>query len=169
MEWIAYGESLRSSMKKYKWIIFLIFIGILLMLFPDETKEEKQNVQLSEKTEIRQSNLQQELEQILSRLAGAGKVCVLLTESIGQQTIYQTDQNSRNTQESEETQKDTVIVTQADRSGTGLIIRVDPPRYLGAVVLCQGADKPTVRLAIVDAVSTATGLRSDKISVWKMK
>ncbi len=169
MEWIAYGESLRSSVKKYKWVVFVIFIGILLMLFPGETKEEINSVPLSEATEVKQLNLQQELEEILSRLEGAGNVQVLLTESIGKQTIYQTDQNSRKTQESEEVLKETVILTQADRSGTGLIIRVDPPRYLGAVVLCQGADKPAVRLAIVDAVSTATGLRSDKISVWKMK
>jgi len=40
---------------------------------------------------------------------------------------------------------------------------------MGAVIVCQGADDPQVRLSIVDAVSKVTGLGSDKISVLKMK
>ena len=41
--------------------------------------------------------------------------------------------------------------------------------YLGAVVVCDGADSATVRLRIMQAVSALTGLGSDKISVIKMK
>jgi stage III sporulation protein AG len=40
---------------------------------------------------------------------------------------------------------------------------------MGAIVLCQGADVPSVRLAIVDAVSKVTGLVANQISVLKMK
>ena len=43
------------------------------------------------------------------------------------------------------------------------------PTYLGAVIVCQGGDSPTVKLAIVEAVSNATGLSADKITVLKMK
>ena len=39
----------------------------------------------------------------------------------------------------------------------------------GAVAVAQGADDPLVKLAITEAVSKVTGLRSDKISVIKMK
>ena len=39
----------------------------------------------------------------------------------------------------------------------------------GAVVLCSGADKGSVRLSVTNAVSAYTGLGSDKISVIKMK
>ena len=52
---------------------------------------------------------------------------------------------------------------------SGLVQRVDPPKYLGAVIVCQGADKAAVKLAIVEAVSKATGLGADQISVLKMK
>jgi hypothetical protein len=41
--------------------------------------------------------------------------------------------------------------------------------YQGAVVLCQGAADAAVRLAVVEAVSKATGLGADKICVLKMK
>ena len=39
----------------------------------------------------------------------------------------------------------------------------------GAVVVCQGADQPSVRLDVTNAVAAYTGLGSDKISVIKMK
>ena len=55
------------------------------------------------------------------------------------------------------------------RNERGLVIRTDPPKYLGAVVLCQGADSSVVRLAVIDAVSKVTGLGTDRICVLKMK
>lgn len=169
MEWITDSERLRASIGKYKWILLVLAIGLLLMVFPEEKKEAISSSAAMERQEVKQNSLQKELEQILSQLEGAGKVRVLLTEAMGQQTFYQTDQNVRKTMDSEEIQKDTVILTQADRSGGGLVSRIDPPKFLGAVVLCQGADKATVRLAVVKAVATATGLGADKISVCKMK
>lgn len=169
MEWITDSERLRASIGKYKWILLVLAIGLLLMVFPEEKKEAISSSAAMERQEVKQNSLQKELEQILSQMEGAGKVQVLLTEAMGQQTFYQTDQNVRKTMDSEEIQKDTVILTQADRSGGGLVSRIDPPKFLGAVVLCQGADKATVRLAVVEAVATATGLGADKISVCKMK
>ena len=55
------------------------------------------------------------------------------------------------------------------RADPGLVRQVNPPEYLGAVVLCQGADNPSVKLSIVEAVSKATGLTTDRITVLKMK
>ena len=39
----------------------------------------------------------------------------------------------------------------------------------GAVIVCQGADDPEVRLNVTNAVAAYTGLGSDKITVMKMK
>ena len=39
----------------------------------------------------------------------------------------------------------------------------------GAVVVCQGANSAKVRLEVTNALASYTGLRSDKISVMKMK
>lgn len=41
--------------------------------------------------------------------------------------------------------------------------------FTGAIVLCQGADHPEVRLKIVEAVAAFTGLGSNRIMVMKMK
>ena len=62
-----------------------------------------------------------------------------------------------------------MIIVDADRKESGLIKQVNPQKYLGAIVVCQGADSPSVRLAITQAVSRIIGLSADKICVLKMK
>ena len=103
-----------------------------------------------------------------SQIQGAGKVEVMLTVAFGEKTIYQTDEHISGG-ENVSTRVETVIVTGADRSQNGLIQQINPPVYLGAIVVCQGADRSVVRLAIVEAVSKVTGLGADRISVLKMK
>lgn len=150
-------ERLLPWLKKYRMAAVVLLVGILLMLLPT-SKEEAASVSPSvPETQA----LQQELEELLSHLEGAGKVRLLLTQAQGSVTHYQVDESSSGF--------DTVLVTAADRSQQGLVSQVDPPVYLGAVVLCQGAGKASVRLAVVEAVSKATGLSSSKISVLKMK
>ena len=61
------------------------------------------------------------------------------------------------------------MVTNEERAQNGLVKQVIPPVFQGAVVVCQGGDQPTIRLAIVEAVADATGLTADKITVLKMK
>ena len=63
----------------------------------------------------------------------------------------------------------TVIITDSQRSESGLIRQVNPAAYKGAIVVCQGADSPSVRLAVTQAVSKITGLGTDSICVLKMQ
>ena len=107
--------------------------------------------------------MEKRLEVVLSQIHGAGKVKVLLTEERGHRTVYQADPGS------DGTSSDTVLITGTDRTQQGLVIQIESPVYQGAVVVCQGGDDPAVRLAIVEAVSDATGLGADRITVLKMK
>lgn len=151
---------------KYKWVVIAILTGLFLLTIPDKTPSPAVPVQ---EEAVQVMSLQQELEEMLSKLDGAGKVKVLLTTAVGSETYYQTDIDEHNSIDSADRQEDTVLIEGTDRCEVGLIRRTDPPIYRGAVILCQGAGKPQVKLAVVDTVATATGLTSDKISVWKMK
>ena len=140
------------------------------MLLPVGSRESPAKVQepsnrQSEETE----DLQLRLSNLLSQMAGAGRVKVLLTEATGEQIFYQEDRDTSDSDQSQTTRTDTVIVTDGTHSQEGLIRQVNPPTYLGAVILCQGADQPSVRLAITEAVANATGLGYHKITVLKMK
>ena len=118
---------------------------------------------------IHEATLEEKLASILSQVDGAGKVQVILTAAAGEEIIYQTNNDLTSNDESNSTDVDTVTITDSERNQTGLIRQVNPPIYQGAIVVCQGADDPTVQLAIVDAVSKLTGLGANRISVLKMK
>ena len=169
MEWTADTAAIGRWIKKYRYVCLILLVGILFLLFPDESWEPDAATAYPAEAEKEKEGLQEQLTQLLSHLEGAGKVQVLLTEAAGSQTHYETIQDRSRDGTSEELRTETVILTGSDRTESGLVRRVDPPTYLGAVVLCQGADRASVRLAIVDAVSAATGLGADKISVLKMK
>lgn len=156
-------------LKKYRVAVLVLLVGILLMALPERTETEPVQSQPEAATTVESDVLQESLEKILCQVEGAGKVQVLLTEAEGQKTVYQTDNDVDTSDSSRRQQQKTVIVSDDSRGEGGLVRQVNPPTYLGAVVLCQGANRAAVRLAIVEAVASATGLTSDKITVLKMK
>lgn len=166
MDWLEKPENIAAFIKKYKWVILIFLTGLLLMAIPEKSKTSETIV--VEQIE-KEDDLELQLEELLSKLDGAGKVKVLLTLESGERTYYQTDENISNNPNAIDQRMDTVIITDVNRSQHGLIQQIDAARYRGAVILCQGGNNATIRLAVVEAVKTATGLTSDKISVLKMK
>lgn len=151
---------------KYKFVILLAVVGIFLMLLPGEKTEPKEAESV---TAPEVSDVALDLEAILSQIQGVGKVRVMITQAAGEQTIYAYDEDSSDSGTGVSTHRDAVIITDDNRAETGLVLQIIPPIYQGAVVVCQGGDLPTVKLAVVDAVSAVTGLSADRITVLKMK
>lgn len=138
--------------RKYRYVLLILLIGIGLMLLPvHQQTQEKSEAPMREDMESR-------LESILCRIEGAGEVAVMLTESGGEEIVYQTDGEGA----------DTVLITDAQRCEQGLIRTRIAPVYCGAIVVCAGAERAAVRLAIVEAVADVTGLGTDRITVLKM-
>jgi len=166
MDWIAYTNAGISILKKYRYALLAILAGVLLLTLP----EQKTNTQ-EETTPVKEieSTLESQLAQILSLIDGAGRVEVLLTPAKGEETVYQTDENSSSGEHTADQRSDTVLITGEGRLETGLVKQINPPVYRGAVIVCQGAGNPQVRLSVVEAVMSVTGLTSDKITVLKMK
>ena len=164
MDWMTLPDKGMAFFKKYKYVIIILAVGIFLMLLPSGS-EERPAAQQTPALQVTQSP-EERLEEILSKIEGVGKVRVMLTEASGSETIFQTDEDCS---DSGEIRIETVIITGEDRAQNGLIKRVDPPAYLGAIVVCQGAERPSVKLALVEAVSNVTGIGADRITVLKMK
>ena len=167
MDWLAWKEKVLGFWGKYRYFLLVLLVGLVLMLLPEKGERTGAPEMPAEETEV--VTMEQRLEAILGQIEGAGKVRVMLTEDTGEYRTYQTDDDLTDTQDSVTARHDTVIVTDADRAQQGLLCRVDPPEYRGAVIVCQGADQAGIRLAIVQAVSNVTGLGADRISVLKMK
>lgn len=167
MERINLMTRLKELFEKYKYALLILCIGILLISFPGRTPQTVQQDVFA--TEPAKFDCGEQIEEILGQIAGVGKVNVLLTEAAGPETIYQVDEDRTYSADTESLRIETVIVTNSDREDAGLVRTVTPPVYLGAIIVCQGGDIPSVKLAIVQAVSNATGISSDRITVLKMK
>lgn len=165
MDWVALRQKSVELIGKYRYVLLIFLVGVGLMLIPVSKDSTPQQTQVTEPVKV-VTSVSEDLEQILSQVKGAGKVRVMLTVEEGEHTLYQTDVSQNGT---ESLREDTVIVTDENRAQNGLIQQVNPATYRGAIVVCQGADSPSVRLAIVEAVSRVTGLDSSRISVLKMK
>lgn len=158
----------RKLLQKYKYVLLILLVGMCLMLIPDRRKEPLPQMQQDAASEDRQ-DLQFALEELLGHLDGAGKVKVLLTQAAGQDVIFQTNENKISDERGNTVRTESVIISDSNRTQSGLIKQIIPPKYSGAVILCQGADSAAVRLAVMEAVSNAAGLSFNNITVLKMK
>ena len=153
-------QRINALLRTYKYPILTVLVGLAILLLPTGGSDP-------EPEPVTQAapapTMEERLETILAGIEGAGTVQVLLTEESGRQTLYQTDVQSDDSRRTE----DTVLVEDAARTETGLVRQILEPRYRGAVVLCDGADSSTVKLAIVEAVGCVTGLGADRICVLK--
>lgn len=168
MDALKYVTKAIDIIKKYKFFLLMITVGVLLMMIPQDEKQP-----LASPTQVVDDedtlSVEERLSAILSKMEGAGKTTVLLTEAKGEQILYQTDDSESIAENVSDRRTETVLVNNSDRTEAGLVRQRIPPVYLGAVILCQGAGRAEVRLRIVEAVMSATGLTSDKITVLEMK
>lgn len=162
-------KKLTEFIKKYKFVALILLAGIVLMLIPGKQKTDTNVKSENQSTVCQETDIRNDLEALLSQISGAGRVEVMLTTKEGEEVVYQTDESNNSDSENINKKTDTVTVTDQNRNQTGMVRKVNPPVYRGAVVVCEGADDPNVRLAIVDAVSKITGLATNHICVLKMK
>ena len=161
MDWRKVKTDILGFWKRYRLVLLILLAGLCLMMIPEQKKEPV----TADAPQISLVSTEESLAEILSKIKGAGKVEVLLTEYRGRETIYQTDGQ----QSADSLRQETVILSGSDRKEEGLIRQVNPPVYMGALIVCQGGDNPTVKLSIVEAVMDITGLLSNQITVLKMK
>lgn len=161
-----------QKLGKLKYPALILLLGLMLMLLPERTAKTPAEETQPAESEPSLAIEERRLETLLSKVQGAGTVEVMLSLKSGESVAYQTDtslQTQNGEQESARQESTTVLRSAGSGSQQPLVRQVDGPVYLGAIILCQGADSPGVRLALVEAVSSITGLGADQITVVKMK
>ena len=154
---------------KYKYVWIVLLAGMILMMIPGKSSQKDAAAIPEQELPQQEYTLESQLEEILSCIEDAGKVKVMLSVSRSEKTIYQTDSTYSQSDDHADSRTQTILITDNQRNETGLVHQKYSPVYQGAIVLAEGADMSSVKLAIVKAVSDITGLGADKISVLKMK
>ena len=170
MDWVKIRGKVIGACKKYRYAILVLVLGLVLLMIPGRASQETRTAEQPkiQQTDTHKGDITESLRNILCKIQGVGDVQILLTTAAGEKTIYQTD-NDITGGENAASRWETVIITNGNREESGLVQQIIPESYMGAIVVCQGADSPAVRLAVVEAVTKVTGLGSDRVCVLKMK
>lgn len=152
------GKRLREILRKNKYPVLMLAVGLLLILLPTggrNTAEEAEEMPQTQVFSVAEEEAR--LTETLRSISGAGEVQVLLSvRSTAQRQIARDPEGE-------------VVLSSDSGSKDAVELYYSYPDYLGAVVVCQGADLSAVRLAVTEAVASFTGLGADKITVIKMK
>lgn len=134
----------------------------------------------SNNKEFNEYNLEENLEKILGKISGVGKVQVLITYSQTSQVVamYNEKNTSSNTEETDtnggtrkietlDTDKE-IIYEEKNGEKTPITEKVIMPKIEGAIITAEGASNPNTKSNIINAVAAATGLSTYKIQVFEM-
>ena len=148
-----------EGLKKYRLAALAALLGIVLMLLPGGNAEA-----------FDRGAVQEEMENILRAIDGVGELRLMLTVDSGtKRELAQDTTAERSGSEDMKRKSETVVV--GTGSGTQEVVVTNRvyPRYVGALVVCEGGGSAGVRLAVTQAVSALTALPSDKITVLQGK
>ena len=163
-------KKLLSLLKKYRYPLLIAALGAVLLLIPTAEKQAASApVEISLPQSEQDADTERRLEEILRCVSGAGSVRVMLTRKDEGETSYQSDRETTHTADTTNTRTQTVFCSDGSYRQTPLVTKVTAPEYLGALIVCTGGDDPAVRLQLVKAVCSLTGLGSDRVTVLKME
>ena len=183
------GNNKKSIENLIVFLVLLIItvIAINIIWGKDEKSKESSNYKvLADNLEIENSNnfknseydLEADLEDILSKMQGVGKVDVLITYSESSSVIpmysetestsltEETDSNG-GTRKQESTNIGKEVVT--DGSNNAITKTVVLPKIEGAIVMAEGGDNINIKSNIIQAVAAVTGVATYKVQVFEMK
>ena len=153
-------DRILARLKEVRIPLLLLCAGLLLVLsggrgsLKEQTSENDMgdvlSTQLLEESEKRLAALLQEID-------GVGEVHVLLSCVTTPETEYVSDGG------------ETVVLSAGSGKESALSKYTRYPNYLGAVVVCHGADQAEVRLQVMEATAQFTGLGADRITVLRLR
>ena len=115
-------------------------------------------------------SLEDKLESVLSRVSGAGSVSVMISVEGSLELVYATsddNKTSNTTSGSTITSSTNPIIVQSNGNASPLILTENLPEVKGVIVVSSGAKDVSIKLDILNAVSTLLNISTDKISVLK--
>lgn len=173
-------------------LLILLLAGILLLVIslPTEKKGEKQGISQASSPSQGEQNLWDEeayrealevhLEELFSRMEGAGEVEVMITLASSSEKIVEKDTNGESETITEEdsaggNRRTTNIVNDETTVYGGKTDQEQPyvskeltPQVEGVVVLADGGDDAVVKKNITEAAQALFGIDTHKIRIIKM-
>ena len=173
---IAYKEIIFKKKNLY----LILIIGILFLLLgggssPEKRKEEKNDMT---SFDYASATTKKELEDILSKVDGAGKTEVMITYDAGTEKIIAQNtkitksvsadlKEDREEEDSKLSEEKETVMKGSGNSQTPFVLKEVNPRVRGVLVIAEGADNEKVSCNIRDAVAAVLDVPYHRIQVLK--
>lgn len=159
-----YFEKIFSKIRNTNYIYIILIIGVAVMLLFSGGKEgtEQEKPVLPDRT----FSEEEKLSGILSQIEGVGNVSVMITYfTSNEKAIAYETKTDRKAETSTgfggESRDEKAVMA----DGGPVVVQEIYPEVKGVVVIADGADIPSVKQAICEAVSTSMGIALHKICV----
>ncbi|MBQ7780681.1 MAG: stage III sporulation protein AG [Lachnospiraceae bacterium] len=203
-------DRIKELAKNKNNLVVLVLVGVLLMVitFPLEEKEDISTGEAGSAAENTNNNngylnvagygnnniegvmteeqlyvaqMEEKLEEVLSKLDGAGNVEVLITLQASEEKIVEKDipvvrSNTEETDSAGGTRTvsnvdmgESTVYSDVDNNSQPYVIQTISPRIEGVVVLAEGAGSGNVSINLTEAVQVLFGVEAHKIKVMKME
>ena len=160
-------DKIKNNKKiQYFLITILIIIATLIILFgfkndkAIETSEQKPNDLIS----VYVSTLDTRLSDTLSKVNGAGKVCVVITIESGMETVFAMKTTTKETSNGVETEQTPIVV-----NGKTVVVKELYPKIIGVLIVAEGANNISVMTKLQQATVSLLNINLDQIEILSMK
>lgn len=184
-------EKLKELFRQKKTVRFIIVLGLIgiLLIFLSEFMPKKQasngksdaaetsaNVTISQYEE----KMEQKVLNLVSSISGCGRASVVVTLETGVENVYAREEKGTTdhtqdqqgedvkTQERNNTESKLILIEGENGQKQALVETQRQPTVKGVVVVCEGGEDALVKERIVQAVTTALGVSSNKVCVTKI-
>lgn len=160
-----------SDSKHIKIIVAIGLVGIILIfasnLFDaDEKKKEINDTSIS--YEEYTTQLEKRLKDLISSIDGVGECQVMITLENTTESVYATDVEIKNDDETIN-QKDEYVIYDSEKGETPMLIKEYLPKVQGVTIVCSGGENKAVREKIIQSVTSLFNISTNRVSVSKIK
>jgi stage III sporulation protein AG len=182
----------RGTKKNIQDLATILIIGLIAVIsinfFIPNNKQSPGYIEIKSNNEqIKNVNvgyeeqMKQELTDVLSQIAGVGKVSVMIYFVSGSEAVpaYSKNDSTKVTEENDgnggkritnENNDSTVIVTTNEGGGSRpFVLKELKPQISGIIVIAEGASNPDVKYKLYEAVKTVFNLQQYRVNIYPMQ
>lgn len=169
-----YIDFLKEKMGKEKLLKIALILGIAGMViilvsdFIPDTESDNCSSGYMDISSYREET-QKEMEEILSKIKGVGRVEVMITFSGTEEYIFAEEVKSSKSDKFNSQIQNEFVLIEKNGEKEALVSKVNNPEISGVVVVCDGGDSNTVCESVYRTVSTVLGIPTRNIYVTKLR
>lgn len=180
------NNKIMAWMRENKKASIFILAGLLLLVLtiPTGSNGKKENETIASSYEYEEEDyckeLEKQMEEILSKVDGVGKIEVMITLRNSKEQVINKDtslNSSKNVDEKEgeksesealEQGEETILVN-IDGDNVPYVLKEYTPTVEGVLIIAEGGDNPNVKVALIEASTVLLNVPSHKVSILKME